>query len=269
MEFASATSPETAAVVVRPKRRHYRQRVQNLAYVRLDQWNGGIVRDLSESGVAIQAVAPLRADQEVQVRFELLNPKTRIEGRAKVAWADSSGQAGLQFLDIPDRSRHMVKEWIFTQLMATAQHAETAESVFHHRNGHVSTTGLLFTSATQAPIQLEAEGDDFEELTDPIESVPVLESPMSLSAKSLSRVVDSLLLLCAVLLFAIIALGMTNLLPSWPLALALGLGISSAFAAVYWYLFAVCVGMTPGEQLARIAFGPSVDCLDDEPVRFR
>lgn len=92
---------------------------------------------------------------------------------------------------------------------------------------------------------------------------------MSLSAKSLSRVVDSLLLLCAVLLFAIIALGMTNLLPSWPLALALGLGISSAFAAVYWYLFAVCVGMTPGEQLARIAFGPSVDCLDDEPVRFR
>ncbi|HKS76348.1 MAG TPA: PilZ domain-containing protein [Terriglobales bacterium] len=269
MEFASATSPETAVLAVRPKRRHYRQRVQNLAYVRLDQWNGGIIRDLSESGVAIQAVAPLRADQQVQVRFELLNPKTRIEGRAKVAWADSSGQAGLEFLEIPDRSRHMVKEWIFTQLMATAQHAEAAESVFHHGNGRDPANGLLFAAGVHRPVQSEDEEDGFEELDDTLESVPALESPMSLSAKSLSRVVDSLLLLCAVLLFAIISLGMTNLLPSWPLALALGLGISSAFAAVYWYLFAVCVGMTPGEQLARIAFGSSVDCLDDEPARFR
>jgi hypothetical protein len=265
MEFASATSSESPPLSARPRRKHYRQRVQNLAYVRLDQWNGGIIRDLSESGFAIQAVAPLRADQEVQVRFELLNPKTRIEGRGRVAWADPSGQAGLEFVDISGRSRQLVKEWIFTQLMATAQHAEAAESVFAH--GRDKTAELMFSRGAPAP--LSDESADFDKLADPAETIAVLESPMSLSAKSLSRVVDSLLLLCAVLLFAIISLGMTNLLPSWPLALALGLGISSAFAAVYWYLFAVCVGMTPGEQLARIACSQPPEFSDEEPPRFR
>ena len=267
MEFASATSPETAACVMRPKRQHYRQRVQNLAYVRLDQGNGGIIRDLSESGVAIQAVAPLRSLQEVQIRFELLNPKIRIDTKGRVAWADRSGQAGLEFLDLPDRSRHLLKEWIFTQLMQTAQHAENAQSVFHGE-AKENAIGPLFSQAREFPIQVEDATADFAEV-DECEEAPMLESPVSLSAKGLSRVVDSLLLLCAVLLFAIISLGMTNLLPSWPLALALGLGISSAFAAVYWYLFAVCVGMTPGEQLARIAFGPADDYLEDDPVRFR
>ena len=81
--------------------------------------------------------------------------------------------------------------------------------------------------------------------------------------------VDSLVLLCAVLLFAIITLGMTNLFPTWPLAIALAVGITSMFAAVYWYLFAVCVGMTPGEHLARVAYGNAGDAEEDELPRFR
>jgi len=226
--------------------------VQNLAYVRLDQANGGILRDLSESGIAIQAVAPLRIDQQVQLRFELLNPRTRIEARGRVAWADRLGQAGLEFLDITDRPRHLLKEWIFAQLMATAEHAERAESVFiHHKAGE--NAQLVFPGGARLPIQLQSDKSELlEETTD---SLPRLGSPVALSEKSLSRTVDCLILLCAVLLFAIIVLGMTKLFPTWPLAVALALGITRAFAAIYWYVFAVCVGMTPGEQLARVAFG--------------
>ena len=269
MEYPSATSsaPESPVVSPRPKRRHYRQRVQNLAYVRLDQANGGILRDLSESGIAIQAVVPLRVDQQVQLRFELLNPRTRIEARGRVAWADPLGQAGLKFLDIAERPKHLLKEWIFTQLMATAVHAERAESVFIDHKAGENATQLIFSDGARPAIQLQPEDDELlEEATD---SMPLLGSPMTMSAKSLSRTVDSLLLLCAVLLFAIIALGMTNLFPTWPLAVALALGITSAFAAIYWYLFAVCVGMTPGEQLARVAFGTHEEPEEEELTRFR
>lgn len=250
----------------RPRRRHYRQKVQNLAYVRLDQANGGIIRDLSESGIAIQAVAPLRVNQEVSLRFELLNPRARVEARGRVAWADPLGQAGMEFLDIAERSQHLLKDWIFTQLMATAEHAERSDSIFIH-HGSENATELLFSGGARPGIPVEL-ADDIEE-EEAQASVPVLGSPFKISARGISRTVDSLVLLCAVLLFAIISLGMTNLFPTWPLAIALALGITSMFAAVYWYLFAVCVGMTPGERLARVAYGSSADAEEEELPRFR
>lgn len=263
---ASSSIPEALVVEPRPRRRHYRQRVQNLAYVRLDQANGGIIRDLSESGIAIQAVAPLRVSQEVSLRFELLNPRTRVEARGRVAWADPSGQAGMEFLDITDRSRNLMKDWIFTQLMATAQHAERAESIFiHHKGGEIATE-LQFSDEARPVIPVEPQSLEAKE---PTGLVPIFGSPLRITARGLSRMVDSLVLLCAVLLFAIISLGMTNLFPTWPLAIALALGITSMFAGVYWYLFAICVGMTPGEHLARVAYGNAKAVEEDDLPRFR
>jgi hypothetical protein len=263
---ASSSIPETLAADPRPNRRHYRQRVQNLAYVRLDQANGGIIRDLSESGIAIQAVAPLRVNQEVSVRFELLNPRTRVEARGRVAWADPLGQAGMEFLDIPERSRNLLKDWIFTQLMATAEVAERAESIFIHHKGGENATELLFSDGARPPIPVAPQGPATQE---PATSFPIFSPRWKISPRNLSRMVDSLVLLCAVLLFAVISLGMTNLFPSWPLAIALALGITSAFAAVYWYLFAVCVGMTPGEHMARVAYGNSEESGEVDQPRFR
>src|SRR5258708_12300111 len=87
---------------VHPRRRaHPRQTLRSLAYVKLDQANGGIIRDLTESGMAIQAVAPLQPDQQLNLRFELLSPRVRIDAQGRVAWANSSGQAAIHFLGLP------------------------------------------------------------------------------------------------------------------------------------------------------------------------
>src|SRR5437867_8247073 len=87
------------------RRRQPRHTVRTLAYVKLDQGNGGIIRDLTESGIAVQAVARLRAEQDVTVSFELLSPRVRVEARGRVAWADSTGQAGIQFLGLTPRTQ--------------------------------------------------------------------------------------------------------------------------------------------------------------------
>ena len=78
--------------------RHYRHQIQTLAYVNLDQSNGGIIRNLGDSGMAIQAVAPLYVNQQVFLRFDLANPRVRLEATGRVAWADPVGRQGSSFL---------------------------------------------------------------------------------------------------------------------------------------------------------------------------
>src|SRR5882672_3503750 len=136
---AFATGPST-----RRRRRHYRRQLQTLAYLNLDQSNGGIIRNLGDSGIAVQAVAPVRADQQVFLRFDLANPRVRVEGTGRVAWADPMGQAGIEFLSLSQRSRRGLKEWVFIQLLTTAQ--TTADSNFVYTG---DAAELLFSSTSR------------------------------------------------------------------------------------------------------------------------
>src|SRR5579863_7318007 len=98
-----ASSDEVAPIEVirHDQLRPYRHKIRTLAYVSLDSANGGILRDLSDAGMAVQALAPLRQNQAVKVRLELSSPRFRLEAEGRVAWVDSLGQAGVEFLDLP------------------------------------------------------------------------------------------------------------------------------------------------------------------------
>src|SRR6476660_4049944 len=88
---------ETHELQPLPRRpRSYRHGVHRLAYVNLDHANGGIIRNLSETGIALQAVAPLRVNQQVHIRFELMSPRVRVDTLGRIGWADSFGQAGVE-----------------------------------------------------------------------------------------------------------------------------------------------------------------------------
>ena len=67
-----------------PRRRSQpRFPLRSLAYVRLENNNGGIIRDLTESGIALQAVSPLKPGDDVALRFDLFSPRVRIESRER------------------------------------------------------------------------------------------------------------------------------------------------------------------------------------------
>src|SRR5215467_11253391 len=113
--MSSCTEPAEVESPTHPqRRRHPRYPLRSLAYVKLEQANGGIIRDLTESGIAIQAVAPLPANQEVRVSFDLLSPRVRIDALGRVAWTDPSGQGGIQFSGLPMRTQHALRDWLFT-----------------------------------------------------------------------------------------------------------------------------------------------------------
>lgn len=280
MEYGSdpVTGAGTANAVIaaRRPRRQYRQKIRALAYVNLDHANGGIIRDLSEAGIAVQAVSPLRTNQQVHLRFELLSPRIRVETAGRVVWADATGQAGVEFLDLPPRSRRLLKEWLFTQLLAMA-HQAAWDSIFVHHGRGEEATELLFSASARPAIHLETEEVisprlHREEGENQPEKLRLLWCPVPISPGSLARLVDGLILFSAMLLFSVVSLAMTGVFPAWPIALAIALGITSTFALLYWFLFGIWIGATPGTYLARLASSDTANGMypeEEERPRFR
>jgi hypothetical protein len=221
------------------RRLAYRQKLRNLAYIRLDSANDGVLRDISESGIAVQVLSKLRPDQRVHVRLDLANPRLRLEAEARVVWTDSQGQAGLEFLDPTSRSRRLLKEWLFTQILADA-----------HRTLGDETDQLLFSTAARPAIRLQPDPRSADRRSDP-QRVRLFW--FHVSALRFSRFIDATALLCSVLLFSLLALVLTDLFPSWLFTVAFVLGVAAVFATIYWLVFAVWFGVTPGERLVELA----------------
>jgi len=184
--------------------------------------------------MAARVVAPLRPDQPVHLRVDLPDPRLHFEAEGRVAWADSTGQTGIELVEFSPRFRRLLKEWLFTQLLADAQRLQ----------GNTAAE-LLFSETSRPAIRLAQRPVPLQR--------PLRLLWMPVSASGFARLVDGLALLCAVLLFSVLSLALTDVLPSWPIAAALLFGVSSIFVMLYGFLFSVWFGTTPGTRLAELA----------------
>ena len=94
----------------------------------------------------------------------------------------------------------------------------------------------------------------------------------ALGSGAAERMLDGLILACAVLLFAVMSMVMTDVLPTWLITIPLAIAVAAIFGAIYWFLFAFWFSSTPGEHLARMACLESADGMYREPehqTRFR
>lgn len=95
------------------RRLHTRQQLRSLAYVVLDEGNGGIVLNISEGGFSVQAVTSLVEDALPSVRFQLSESREWIETGARITWRGESRKVvGLAFVDLPDQAAGQIREWI-------------------------------------------------------------------------------------------------------------------------------------------------------------
>ena len=251
----SAVPVEAARASPANQRRHFRYKIRNLAYVTLGPDNGGILRDVSETGVSIQSVRPLTPEECVPVRFELLRPRARVEGSGRVVWTDSTNQAGLELLELSQRSRRSLKEWLFTQVLQSG-----------------NATGPIFVQgqADFADAMLPAEvvsGAAESLLNQTVMNLPWW--PVPITAARLAKLIDSLAVASAVLLFSVVVLAITHMAPAWPLALLLAVVIAAMFSGVYWIVFMVCMGNTAGAILATHLSSQSRELEEEDQPRFR
>jgi TonB family protein len=103
-----------------PERRaHPRLRPPSLIYVELDEGNGGIVVNLCEDGMAVQAVMGLMDEFLSRVRFQLSDSKDWIETGAQVVWANETRKLlGLRFVELPEASRQQIRGWLEREHLA-------------------------------------------------------------------------------------------------------------------------------------------------------
>jgi hypothetical protein len=276
---------QAAPFPARQSRAHYRHELRTLTYVTLDDANGGIIRNLNHEGVAVQAVAALRPQDRVRLRFELRFPRLRVETVGQVSWATPSGQCGIRFVDLPARTRQQINEWIFSNLLdAIAREAAHPRSMFgasvvsiareekareesvRDENAAEENDGLTVSAAPRPAIRLDAAVPNVSALNpsvlsqrcgqdlaahladEPYPQLNWLSQP--LSGESLAWLVDSLVVIAAVLMFALIFLSVAHELPPWPITLGT---VAVVFvAAVYWGIFAVCGGPSLGSRLAQV-----------------
>jgi len=260
----------------RQARAQHRHELRTLTYVTLDQANGGIVRNLTSTGIGVQVVAALRPKQQVRVRFELRYPRLQVETRAEVVWATFSGQCGIRFLDMNAVLEQQINQWIFGNLLeGISLHGERSESIFAPR----SATGLkpsdtttaelerddgLVVSATPVQvIELSMRREPSTPATleeDAVVAAPDVATEFSsqldwfsqpLSGRALAWTVDTLVVLASVLLFTLVFLSVTREAPRWPLAVA----TATVFmmAGMYWIFFYYIAGSSLGVKLAQIA----------------
>jgi hypothetical protein len=260
----------------RQARAKHRHELRTLTYVTLDQANGGIVRNLNHEGIAVQAVAAVRPRQQLRVRFELRYPRLRVEARGEVTWATLSGQCGIRFLDLSPRMTRQINEWIFANLLeGLSLHAEPVGSIFSESGAAFDEIedGLMVSAAPLKVIELPTRpramelgwirGDASEYPRETPEDLDWLSQP--LSGRSLVWTINALVVVAALLLFALVFLAVTREPPRWPFAM---MGGATAFVvAFYWGFFWLFGGSSPGARLARLA-GRDVEEETDDP-RFR
>jgi len=257
-----------------------------LTYVTLDQANGGIVRNLNGQGVGVQAVAAPRPEQQVRLRFELRNPRVRIETRGEVMWSTSSGQCGIRFMDLPSAVTRQINEWLFADLLAGASlHSQKAGPIFLEpeldpelRNarlssGAVEDDGLLISPASVKTIALPAQRDPVAVLMEEA-AWKVGEQPspwdwlsQPLSERTLAWAINTLVVLAGSLLFTLVFLAVTHEAPPWPL-LTVAIG-ACIVGAMYWAFFRIFGGSSLGARLARLAAGDEENDEEERDARFR
>ena len=260
----------------RSARTHHRHDLRALTYVTLDEANGGIIRNLTDCGAAIQAVAALRPHQIVRLRFELRYPRLRVDAQGEVVWANSSGQCGVRFVDLSPRMARQINEWIFGNLLESipprgSLRASILAPITQTAGVVAEDDGLLLSASARKVISLQPQtvpryASPARELTanlsDPSSELDWLSQP--LSARSLAWTVDSLIVVAAVLIFSLVFLAIAHELPKWPANVEAAFGVAIFVAVFYWGFIHLFVGASLGTRLARLI---EHDSLDDEETR--
>jgi hypothetical protein len=101
-----------------------RHKVHGPVFASFDGVTGGMILDLSEQGLSMQSVVPLKADRRVELRLDLPtydlpaharshnDSESHLETTGYIAWADALGRAGVRFSDLPADARQRLDHWL-------------------------------------------------------------------------------------------------------------------------------------------------------------
>jgi TonB family protein len=101
----------------RDRRLQMRATPASRPYVELGGTDGGVVLNISETGMAVAAADPLAVEDYLpRIRFQLPSSGQSIEISAQIVWvAESKKNAGIRFVDLTDEARTQISDWITSE----------------------------------------------------------------------------------------------------------------------------------------------------------
>jgi hypothetical protein len=122
---------------------------KSLAYVNVGDANGGVIVDISETGMSIASAEPLEQGAAPRLRFQLPHVDRTFEVAAEMIWsADSKTKAGVRFVSMPIDDRIQIRNWIKDELFAEAFPARIASTMIPRRRLPFSFEAINESSAT-------------------------------------------------------------------------------------------------------------------------
>ncbi len=113
-ERARASLRAASHLIRRDKRRQPRMAVHapaSISYPSVENAPATLV-DLSEEGLALQCEQRLPTRTKVYFRFNLPGQTRWIQLAGETVWQDSSGRAGIRFVQVPHFARVLLQEWL-------------------------------------------------------------------------------------------------------------------------------------------------------------
>lgn len=140
------------------RRTHERRVLYSPEYLDMGEDNGGVVVNLSESGLGFQAVGRVAPDSQIPVSFSL-GPGYRIDVKARVVWVDSDGKlGGAAFGKLSKDSLSLIREWLLKpQVELEVENAVATEDLGQELTGQGLSEPASAAKTTE-PASIEAEG---------------------------------------------------------------------------------------------------------------
>jgi CheY-like chemotaxis protein len=231
---ASRSLGEATALIERMTHRPARLPVPTLAYVNFEGGHDpAIILDISSGGMAIQALQPVQADGPLRLHFDLPGSSETMSLTAEIIWADSSGRAGLRFLDLSQAEQQRLLDWVRIN-GSSLQPAPKSEE----RAPAPAPDPVPFqTFVIEAP----AAG------TRPPSSV----FSATVAQRLFSNLVDICVVMVATLIFFATFLAFARHLPASRWTLPIALAVPFVFWVAYLCVFLAHPRGTPGMQMAE------------------
>jgi DNA-binding response OmpR family regulator len=156
IEPAHASLRAAIALLKRERRRTFRVPVQLPVTL---SWHGvaeveGIMLDLSENGMDVLSAQPLQQSQPVHVHFSLPD-LSQVAAMGEVAWANSNGQAGVEFIGFPEGQKRLVQDWLAANAPETPP--ADAEPLSNCKLSDLSLGGCYVETESPFPVHTEVE----------------------------------------------------------------------------------------------------------------
>ena len=113
MAAYSHIDPRQHLSLTASRRLEVRYNLPSISYVQVDEDNGGVVLNICEGGVSLQAVHPLADNRFLRLKFKLPDSGIWVKVNGQVVWlSQSKTQAGVCFVDLPETVRAEIRDWV-------------------------------------------------------------------------------------------------------------------------------------------------------------